>query len=663
MDAILIQILRNKVASLVDEMHYHFYRSGYSTIIRESRDFSCVILDREGRLIVAPPMFFHAPVYRHLVGRILALYAGADAIKEGDVFVSNHPYEGGLPHVSDMAFVAPVFADGKIVAFSGSIAHKADVGGAVAGSTSANATEMYHEGLLVPPIKIWEAGTALPDVERIILCNSRQPALVRGDVHAQIAVTQMGAARVKELCERFGAGTVTDAFAAILKGAAEELRAAIAKLPAGQASAEGLLDSDGVAIDQPIKLAVTITIEDGIASFDFSNSAPQARGPVNLRPSMVEACVFYSLIGCLGPNLHFNDGMRDAVRLTFAPRTITNAEAPAPVSNYQMVNLKLVDVILEALAHFNPNRAIANAGSSSALGIAWTKGRPGQSTMQYEILGSAYGGGMGHDGAAATATHLSNLHITPIEILESEFPCRITRFEPVPDSGGAGQWRGGLGLRRVVRLLGPEGSLSVLSDRNVIPPFGVNGGLSGHPNAFTVERDGQTIATSAIPGKVSGFPLRKDDRVISCTSGGGGFGNPADRSADAVERDLIAGYVTPAAAAEIYGYDLARRAPHRVNGSVRIAVGRCVIRASTTTAGIERIEVSTQTAQALALEPRSLVELPGSRGAPLRAVVWIDDDVPSGAIGISNLAATILQHADGAPLEVRPLRIAGRIGS
>src|SRR5665213_3150461 len=150
MDAITIQILRNKIASLVDEMHYHFYRSGYSTIIRESRDFSCVIVDRNGRLIVAPPMFFHAPVYRHLVGRILELYgaAGEECISEGDVFVSNHPYEGGLPHVSDMAFVAPVFAGGKIVAFSGTIAHKADVGGTVAGSTSANATELFQEGLL-----------------------------------------------------------------------------------------------------------------------------------------------------------------------------------------------------------------------------------------------------------------------------------------------------------------------------------------------------------------------------------------------------------------------------------------------------------------------------------------------------------------------------------
>ena len=274
------------------------------------------------------------------------------------MFVSNHPYEAGMPHVSDMAFIAPIFAGGEIVAFSGSIAHKADVGGAVPGSTSANATEMYHEGILLPPIKIWAEGKPLPDVERIILTNSRQPVLMRGDIHAQIAATQMGVERVKQLCERFGAKTLTDVFAAILKGAADELRAAIAKLPEGTSTAEGYLDSDGIEVDKPIKLAVTIAIKDGLAHFDFSDCAPQAKGPVNLRPSMVEACVFYSLIGSLGPDIAYNDGMRDVVRIKYAPHTIVNADPPGPVSSYQMVNLALTDVILEALAHFNPARAL-----------------------------------------------------------------------------------------------------------------------------------------------------------------------------------------------------------------------------------------------------------------------------------------------------------------
>jgi len=548
MDAITIQVLRNKVSSLVDEMHYHFYRSGYSTIIRESRDFSCVILDRDGRLIVAPPMFFHAPVYRHLIGRILELYGAPGAMLDGDVFVSNHPYEGGLPHVSDMAFVAPVFVDGALVAFAGSIAHKADVGGTVAGSTSANATEMYHEGVLVPPVKIFEGGRALPDIERLILANSRQRELVRGDMHAQIAVTQMGAARVKELCARFGAATLMEAFAGILKGSADALRAAIAHLPGGSATAEGYLDSDGVDIERPVKLAVTVTIAQGIAHFDFSASDPQAKGPVNLRPSMVEACVFYCLIGSLDPSLHFNDGMREAVRLTFAPRTVTNAQPPAPVSNYQMVNLMLVDVILEALGKLNPSRAIAHSGASSALGIVWSKGRPGQTTMQYEIAGSAYGAGIGHDGVTATATHLSNLHTTPIEILESEFPCRITRFALVPDSGGPGRWRGGLAMQREYELL--EAATVVRRfNKTRFPPQGLTGGRPGARARFVVRIGSQQEFETKASAKIE---MAAGERFLLQSAGGGGYGDPRRRDADALARDLAEGYVTPRAAKRDY---------------------------------------------------------------------------------------------------------------
>lgn len=543
LDAITIQILRNKIASLVDEMHYHFYRSGYSTIIRESRDFSCVVLDRNGRLIVAPPMFFHAPVYRYLVRRILQLYNSRDGepgdIGEGDVFVSNHPYEGGLPHVSDMAFIAPVFSGGRIVAFTGSIAHKADVGGTNPGSTSANATEIFQEGLLLPPMKIWERGKLLKDVERLILANTRQPELVRGDAHAQIAVTHNGAERVRELCERFGAQTVTSAFAAILKGASDALSAAIAKLPAGSSSAEGYIDNDGIDVGNPVKLAVTVTIANGKAHFDFSASDPQTKGPMNLRPSMIEACIFYSLIGSLGPNLHFNDGMSDCIETQYAPDTITNASPPAAVSNYQQVNLKLVDVILEALAHFNPARATANAGSSSALGIFWKKGRPGQSNMQYEILGSAYGGGNGHDGASGTACHLSNLHVTPIEILESEYPCRITRFDLVPDSGGEGQWRGGLSMVREYELL-EDASVVRRFDKAKHPPRGLNGGKDGAGARFTLNLGTAEERDSPTSGK---FEMKAGDRFRLQTAAGGGFGDPAERDSQARKNDLDEGYV------------------------------------------------------------------------------------------------------------------------
>ncbi len=539
-DPITIDILRNKIASLIDEMHYHLYRSGYSTIVRESRDFSCVVLDATGRVIIAPPMFFHAPVYRHLVGRTLQLYG--ETIAAGDVFVANHPYEAGLPHTSDMAFVAPVFAGDLLVGFSGSIAHKADIGGTVAGSTSADATEIFHEGILVPPVRIRAAGEQCRDIERLILANSRQPELVRGDMAAQIAVTELGAERVTALCARFGAQALVDAFSAILRRAGEELAAAIAKLPDGTASAVGYMDSDGVVKDEPVRLAVTVSVADGKATFDFSDSAPQARGPINLRPSMVEACVFYSLIGSLGPNLAFNDGMRDVVRIVVAPRTVTNSEAPAPVSSYQMTNLKLVDVILEAMGHFVPERAVAGAGSSSTVLINWHRPRPGGSSMQYEIIGSAYGAGAGHDGTSATAVHLSNLHITPIEIIESEYPCRISRFDLAPDTGGAGRWRGGQAMRREYEMLA-DATVVRRFDKSRFPPSGGAGGEDGGAARSIINPgrpDERVLKASAR------FEVKAGDRLLLQTAGGGGFGAPDGRDPAASAADVDEGRVSPA---------------------------------------------------------------------------------------------------------------------
>jgi N-methylhydantoinase B len=546
-DAITTQVVRNRVSSLMQEMHYHFYRSGYSTIIRESRDFSCVILDCRGGLLVAPPMFFHAPVYRHLVAKIFERYGGA--VNDGDVLVCNHPYEGGLPHVSDMAFVAPIIVGGTLVGFAGSIAHKADVGGTNPGSTSANATEIFQEGLLLPPVKIYSGSVFNGDLERLILANSRQPELVGGDMNAQMAATQMGAERIRQTCEQFGVAPVMEAFAALLKGAAEELRAAIKALPDGESSAEGFMDNDGVELDRPVRFAVTVRVENGEIEFDFSNSDRQARGPVNLRPSMVEACVFYCLIGSLDPKLHFNDGMREVVRFKYAPDTVTNSSAPAPVSSYQAANLKLTDVILEALAPFRPERAVANAGSSGALLISWKGGgRPGQPSMQYEILGSAYGGGNGNDGASALATHLSNLHITPIEILESEFPCRITAFDLVADSGGAGEFRGGLAFRRTYELL-QDATVVRRYDRAKFPPSGVAGGKPGGRSRFVIRLGSKDERETPASGR---YDLHAGERFLLQSAGGGGYGDPEKRDRASLARDIAEGYVSAEAAKRDY---------------------------------------------------------------------------------------------------------------
>ncbi len=548
-DPVTVEIVRNKVASLVDEMHYHFYRSGYSTIIRESRDFSCVILDRAGRLITPPPMFFHAPVYRHFTARVLELY-GAGAIAAGDVFVSNHPYEAGMPHVSDMGFFAPIFAKGTLIGFSGSIAHKADIGGTNPGSTSANATEMFHEGLLVPPVKIAHKGRYDEDLERLILANSRQPDLVRGDVRAQIAATEMGARRMAELGARFGAETVMGAFAAILDGTARALAAAIRALPEGTESAEGFMDDDGVELDKPVKFAVTITVSRGRIAFDFSASGPQAKGPVNLRPSMVEACVFYSLIGALDPELKFNDGMRDVVTLALCAahrdqRSTARAGVELPESQPQ-ARRRDPRGAGPLRARRARSRDRARRARSSSTG---QEGRPGHANLQYEIFASAYGGGNGHDGASMVATHLSNLHITPIEILESEFPCRITEFSIIPDSGGAGRYRGGTAFRRRYRLL-QDATVVRRYDRARFPASGAAGGADGRPSRFVlVAADGSERAAPS-SGR---FELKAGEGFYLDKAGGGGWGDPHQRDPDSLKRDIEEGSVSPDAARRDYG--------------------------------------------------------------------------------------------------------------
>jgi N-methylhydantoinase B len=264
---------------------------------------------------------------------------------------------------------------------------------------------------------------------------------------------------------------------------------------------------------------------------------------------MVEACVFYALIGCLGPDLAFNDGMRGAVRFRYAQATVTNAAPPAPVSSYQKSNLQLVDVILEALGRFRPARAIAGSGSSGSLAIWWRGGgRPGQPALQYEIFSSAYGAGAGNDGCSAVATHLSNLHITPIEILESEFPCRVAEFALIPDSGGAGEFRGGLSFRRRYELL-QDAVITRRYDRAKFPPSGLAGGQAGRRSRFVIRAGSPDQREVPASGR---YELAAGDSFFLESAGGGGFGDPVRRDPAALRRDVAEGYVSAAAAERDY---------------------------------------------------------------------------------------------------------------
>ena len=552
-DPVTVQLMRNRVGSIMEEMDFRFYRSGYSTIVRESRDFSCVIVDRQGQLLIAPWMFFHAPVYFHLVGRVLELY-GSDGLEDGDVIVCNHPYEGNMPHVSDMAVVAPIFHDGKLVGFAGSVAHKADVGGTVPGSTNGQATEIFQEGMLLPPVKIHRAGVPDSDVERLIASNSRAPELVLGDLSGQIGAITIGRRQVFEMCERFGGATVSEAFDDMIRNSGEEFREALATLPNGTNESEGFLDHDGIDTDTPVRIAVCITVNNGRPTFDFTGSSPRTRGPTNLRIGLIEACVYYVLIGMLDPELRYSDAIRNLVSFKFGENTVLNAHPPAPVSSYMKTCQKLIDVLLQALDPFLPGRAIANSGGSGgSIVVAW-KGDDGfrkPRANQYEIFGSAYGASPSGDGASGASVHLANLFIAPVEIIESEFPCRITRFELNRDSGGAGKYRGGLSFVREYQLEAPA-TVVYRSDRAIVPPSGLAGGRPGGKSGFILAPG--TPEAQVMPSSCR-LDLESGTMFAVQGAGGGGYGDPGQRGRERLERDIEEGYVTQDGARRDYGTD------------------------------------------------------------------------------------------------------------
>lgn len=538
-DPVTVQILRNRIGGLMEEMAHHFFRSGYSTIVRESRDFSCVIVDRQGRLIASPPMFYHATAYYHLAQKIIELY-GQSGFRDGDVFVGNHPYEAFTPHAPDMAVMAPIMADGELIGFSAAIAHKADIGGTVPGSSWGQATEIFQEGLMLPPMRLYQAGVLLEDIERLIAANSRQPRLVLGDLRSQTGAVRVGRERMQALAKAHGARVLCAALDEMIEAAGREMAAAFAKLPDGDSEAEAFLDNDGEQSQAPVRMHVRVRVRQGRVRFDFSDSSPQGRNPVNLRPPLVEACCFHALICLLDPALRYSDAAKPLVEIVAKPGTVLNALPPAPCSSYMKSCQRLIDVLIEALNPFCPSRAAAHAGGSGgSIVVAYGDGPRRVHHNQHEIFGSAYGGGAGHDGASGTTVHLSNIYVTPIEIIETEFPARVTRFELIPDSGGAGQWRGGLSFAREYEVQQPA-TVLYRGDKTKYPPRGLAGGRDGRTSRFLLDPGGPDERQTPANCRVE---LKPGERFRIEAPGGGGFGDPARRDPKAAARDVEDGYV------------------------------------------------------------------------------------------------------------------------
>jgi N-methylhydantoinase B len=545
------ELARSRLTATIGELTQLLYRSAYSTLMRESRDCSISMLSADGDVLVDPPGPFHGSSYHYLIRRTLERYG--DDLAPGDVFMSNHPYDAGVPHTPDLAVVVPAFADGTLIGFSASIAHKSDFGGSVIGSASMGATQLYQEGLLVPLTRVArgnEHAELNPGVMDIIAANVRTSDLWFGDMRAQLGVTRLGAARLAALAEHAGIEVTKGAFAMLLQQGERALREVIAGWPDGESTVTGYLDNDGIRLDRPVRITVAVRIRGDQIEFDLSGSDDQALGPVNMTKMYSDSAVFYAVISCATPDFGFNDGIRRVVSIVRRPGSLFDPATLAPVGAATSMQHRLVDLCFEALGALVPGAGSAHSGGSGGtVGIEWaSSGQHGRS-FQYEVLGTAMGAAHDSDGISGVTTYYTNLGITPVEVLESQYPVRISRFELITDSGGPGRYRGGLSYRREYEALVPA-SVRRRAERGRFPGRGTAGGHDGSLARVRIRRADGRAEDMPVAGS---YELATHDVLTIEGSGAGGYGDPRTRPAELVLADVRAGLVTAEAAAEHYG--------------------------------------------------------------------------------------------------------------
>lgn len=549
-DPVRLEVIRNALVASAEEMSLTIWRTSRSTVVREILDFSTAVFDAQGRNIAQSARIpVHLNSMSDCLKRILEAHIPLDEWAEGDVIVTNDPYSGGQ-HLPDIQTFRPVFVDGERVAIVGTLCHHVDVGGGAAGSYYAAATEIFHEGIRIPPLRLVDRGTLNAGVFEMLLHNVRQPDETRGDLNAQIAALGIGVKAVTRIARKYGSETLSAAMSAILDGSERMMRAAIAALPDGTASFVETVDDDGQS-ETPIRLEVTITKAGDTITLDFAGSSPQVRGPVNNTPAMTCSAVYYALLAALGGDIPANSGCYRPVSVVLPEGSVVNAQFPAPVAGRMVVNHRIATAVFGALAQIAPQRIPAAYYAISYVYAVSIVRPDARRQVYFDIEVGGWGGHAGGDGASALSCGLHNNTNAPIEMVEAKYPVVFTRYGLVPDSGGAGQFRGGLGLVREFRLEAPEGSLSTNFERFRFAPYGIKGGKPGSLSSTTVLRADGSV--ESLNSKVSGIPLGAGDTVTIMTSGGGGFGNPADRDPARLAEDIAEGLVTPQAARTDYG--------------------------------------------------------------------------------------------------------------
>lgn len=550
-----LELVNNRLDEAVREMQTAIFRTGYSTIIRESEDTSAGITTREGEIVAQSFQHpLHLGVFKPTVDAVFEYFEAAE-IHEGDVFLMNDPYIGGTPHANDMIVANPVFAEGELAAFAFNIAHKPDLGGLVQGTSSGAARELYHEGIQFPPVRIEKNGEEQSDVFNVIANNSRLPEITLGDLRGQIGCTRIGKRKLGALFEEFGLETVTASLAELLDATERGMRETVADWPRTAYEGEVKMDvpadnerwTDDLGDDEILHLRVGIeTTDDGVV-FDFTDTDDQVALPINLRPHIVSAVCQYALIGLAETAFPGNSGVARVCDVRTRPGSALDPERPAPVNQYVYPVINATRLVLRTLSRFLPETAVADEGGMSAI----TVGSDEMDSVQYEMLFSSYGGSTRGDGATGVSTHTMNIRTTPIEIIESEFPSRVDAFEVIPDSEGPGEHRGGFGIRRNYTIESDVQFTYRSFISNVFPPSGVAGGGSPErASSLLVTRDDET---RRLPTIADPLDLEAGSRVSMEVMGAGGYGDPHDRDPEAVLRDYRDGFLSRERAESVYG--------------------------------------------------------------------------------------------------------------
>ncbi|WP_405802588.1 hydantoinase B/oxoprolinase family protein [Streptomyces sp. NBC_01187] len=547
LDPITVQVIGASLVTVAEEMGAVLRRASYSTNIKERSDCSTALFDEHGELVAQAE---NMPIHMgSMTGLIDSLVASELTVRPGDVFITNDPYHGGGTHLPDITMVKPVFADGELLGYSANIAHHSDIGGRVPGSNAGDSNSLFQEGLRIPLVKFATADGVEQAPLAFVELNSRLPQERRGDMLAQLASVESGERQLREVYRRHGGETVRAATEYLLDHSRKRLAAALRDVPDGTYRFHDLMDpSDGPATE----IAVAVTVDGERVSLDFAGTGPQSPVGINVVRPALEATVYYALKAVLDPGIPPNGGFFDAVEIDAPYGSIVNPVEPAPVTARTDTCQRVADVVLGALAAAVPERVPA-ASHSTVTYVTFSGECDGDFFVYPEVVAGGGGARTTKDGLDAVQVHITNSSNLPIEALEQEYPLLVDTYELIPDSGGAGTHRGGLGVRRDVRILGDSAEFSAHADRQATRPWGLRGGHDGSLGRFVVN-PGRDDERRLPGGRVSGVQLRRDDVLRVESPGSGGFGDPASRSPERVREDLRNGRITGQAARDLYGF-------------------------------------------------------------------------------------------------------------